>query len=103
MPTRSLESLDRKLAAKPDYERAAAESAPWEALADRLIAYRVESGLSQTELARRCGTTQSAIARLEQGEHVPRLETLAKIAHALEGGLVLMFESRGERHELVTL
>jgi transcriptional regulator with XRE-family HTH domain len=38
--------------------------------------------LSQTELAVRLGTTQSAIARWETGEVSPRLDTLARIAEA---------------------
>lgn len=98
MPRRSLDSLDRKLEAKPEYRRAVAESAPWGALAAQLIAYRAETGITQSELARRCGTTQSAIARLETAEHIPRLDTLAKVVHALGGELVLGL--RDERHAL---
>jgi ribosome-binding protein aMBF1 (putative translation factor) len=41
-------------------------------------------GLSQAELARVCGTTQSAIARLESGGRPPRIDTLLKLAHALD-------------------
>jgi transcriptional regulator with XRE-family HTH domain len=31
-----------------------------------------------------CGTTQSAIARLESGGRPPRIDTLLKLAHALD-------------------
>jgi ribosome-binding protein aMBF1 (putative translation factor) len=51
-------------------------------LADLVIKIRSEAGLSQEELAKRIGTTQSAIARMESGKVVPRLESLAKIASA---------------------
>lgn len=51
-------------------------------VADLLVKLRAETGLSQEELARRVGTTQSAIARMESGKVVPRLESLAKIARA---------------------
>lgn len=51
-------------------------------LASLLIRLRSEAGLSQAELAKRVGTTQSAIARMESGKVIPRLESLRKIARA---------------------
>jgi transcriptional regulator with XRE-family HTH domain len=64
---------------------------PVEVLAQRLAAdvarLRVARRLSQAELARLCGTTQSAIARLERGARPPRLDTLARIATALDCSL----------------
>ena len=41
-------------------------------------------GLSQTEVAARMGTSQSAVARLEQGEADARLSTVERLAAALE-------------------
>jgi predicted transcriptional regulator len=41
-------------------------------------------GLSQTEVAARMGTSQSAVARLEAGALDVRLSTLARYAHALD-------------------
>jgi ribosome-binding protein aMBF1 (putative translation factor) len=49
----------------------------------RLVEYRVEHGITQTELARRLGMKQPAVARLEAGEHNPSFETLARLASAL--------------------
>ena len=64
---------------------------PVEVLAERLAGevarLRVARHLSQAELARLCGTTQSAIARLERGARPPRLDTLARIAEALDCSL----------------
>lgn len=64
---------------------------PVEVLASRLAAdvarIRLARQLSQAELARLCGTTQSAIARLERGSRPPRLDTLARIAEALDCSL----------------
>jgi|UniRef100_A0A7C1J7Z1 DNA-binding XRE family transcriptional regulator len=51
-------------------------------LASLLIRLRSEAGLSQAELAKRVGTTQSAIARMESGKVIPRLESLQRIARA---------------------
>ena len=59
------------------------------AIADRVSERRIEMGLSQRELAELCGTTQSAIARLERGGRPPRIDTLLRIAEALECELVV--------------
>lgn len=52
--------------------------------------------LSQQELANRIGTTQSVIARLENGNHgrMPTLSLLSRIATALKLSLVVGFEKR---------
>ena len=48
-----------------------------------LIKARRESELSQTEIAARMGTSQSAVARLESGDLDARLSTLERYAAAL--------------------
>ena len=53
-------------------------------IAGQVADRRRELGLSQAELAEICGTTQSAIARLESGGRPPRIDTLQKLAHALD-------------------
>ncbi|MGH2450236.1 MAG: helix-turn-helix domain-containing protein [Candidatus Limnocylindria bacterium] len=105
MPTRPLTDLDRELRKDPEYEAALQELAPYEQIARQLIAFRIEHGLSQAELARRCGVSQPAIARLERGEHEPRLATLRRVAHALDADLVLDFAFRAgkRRKHLATL
>ena len=45
---------------------------------------RREIGLSQTELAERCGLTRGSIANIESGRQRPTLHTLSDIAGALE-------------------
>jgi transcriptional regulator with XRE-family HTH domain len=52
-------------------------------LAAALVAKRVELGLSQTEVAARMGTSQSAVARLESGGADLRLSTLERYAAAI--------------------
>jgi DNA-binding XRE family transcriptional regulator len=52
-------------------------------VAMRIIAYRAEHEISQTELARRVGMRQPHIARLEAGEHEPSLATLARLSRKL--------------------
>ena len=52
-------------------------------MAQELAARRVKLGLTQTELAARMGTSQSAVARIESGEGDVRLSTLERYAAAL--------------------
>jgi transcriptional regulator with XRE-family HTH domain len=53
-------------------------------IAERVAARRKELGLSQAQLAELCDTTQSAIARLEGGGRPPRIDTLLRLANALD-------------------
>lgn len=53
------------------------------AVATRVVEYRGQHGISQTEMARRLGMKQPAVARLEAGEHNPSFETLARLSSAL--------------------
>ena len=53
------------------------------ALVAELVGVRLESGLSQTEIAARMGTSQSAVARLESGQLDARLSTVEWYAAAL--------------------
>ncbi len=77
-----LADLKTKLLKNPEvraeYEAADAEYSVIEAL----IRARIGAKLSQSELARRLGTTQSAIARLEGGNVSPSLSTLRRYAEA---------------------
>ena len=63
-------------------------------IAERVAERRVAKGLSQRELAELVGTTQSSIARLERGGRPPRIDTLLRIADALDCDLVVELEPR---------
>ena len=73
---------------KAAYDRLADEYA----LAAALIDARARAKLTQSQLARRMGTTQSAIARLESGRAMPSGATLIKFAKAV--GRVLRVDFR---------
>ena len=64
------------------------------AIADQVAERRIARGLSQKDLAELCGTTQSAIARLESGGRPPRIDTLLRIANALDCQLVVELRPR---------
>ena len=55
---------------------------------------RLARRLSQKELAELCATTQSAIARLESGGRPPRIDTLLRIANALDCELAVELRPR---------
>jgi transcriptional regulator with XRE-family HTH domain len=65
------------------------------AIAQDVADRRQELGLSQRELAELVGTTQSAIARLERGGRPPRIDTLLRIADALDCDLSVELRPRG--------
>ena len=64
------------------------------AIAKDVAERRQELGLSQRELAELVGTTQSAIARLERGGRPPRIDTLLRIADALDCDLTVELHPR---------
>jgi transcriptional regulator with XRE-family HTH domain len=66
-------------------------------IADRVAERRAELGVSQQQLAELTGTTQSAIARLEKGGRPPRIDTLLRIAEALDCDLAVELRPREER------
>ena len=66
-----------------------------------LIKYRMDHGLTQQELAMRVGTSYSQISRIESGRHKTSIDTLVRIAHALDLKLVVGFEQRSSEAEPV--
>jgi transcriptional regulator with XRE-family HTH domain len=63
-------------------------------IADQVVEQRAARNLSQRELAELVGTTQSAIARLEAGGRPPRIDTLLRIADALDCELAVELRPR---------
>ena len=55
------------------------------ALAGQLIEARKKAHLTQDEVARKMGTTQSVVARLESGRPLPSLRSLKRYAQAVNG------------------
>ena len=68
---------------KAEYDRQQPEFA--------MIRARIEKGLTQEELARKVGTKQSVISRLESGRANPSIAFLKKLAQALNTHLEIKF------------
>ena len=56
-----------------------------------LISARQAAGLSQQELSRKSGITQSDISKMESGKANPSIRTLRKLANALNKTLHIEF------------
>lgn len=46
--------------------------------------YRLQKGMSQGDIEKRTGLLRCYLSRVENGHTIPSLDTLAKIAHALD-------------------
>jgi ribosome-binding protein aMBF1 (putative translation factor) len=77
---------------RTQYERAYAAAALAAEVGERVREAREAAGLSQRELARRMGTSQAAVDRLEAGGVGATLTTLQRVATAL--GLQVSIELR---------
>lgn len=60
-----------------------------------LIRARTQSGLTQADIAKRMGTAQSAVARLEGGRSNPSMKTLDRFAKATGTRVRIWFEPLG--------
>ncbi len=59
--------------------------------------YRGDRGLSQGDIEKRTGLLRCYLSRVENGHTVPSLETLAKIAEAMEISLADFFPGQTRR------
>lgn len=67
----------------PEYRREYERTRLATDIATKVIQYRADHGLSQTALGRKLGMSQPNVARLEAGEHLPSVDTLARLAAVL--------------------
>ena len=62
------------------------------AVIEAVLKARVQKGITQEQLAKKIGTKQSAIARIESGNANPSIGFLQKLAEALGKKLVIQFK-----------
>ena len=67
----------------PDFKKEWDENEARYQLMMMVLRARNEEQLTQSELAERTGLRQSNISRIEKGQSMPSIATLAKIAHGL--------------------
>jgi DNA-binding XRE family transcriptional regulator len=90
--TTGQEASTRRAARSDEYRAEQDRLAPYREVARQVILLRTRHRISQEELARRVGTSKSAIVRLESGRHRPNVETLRRVADAFGTQLVIEFQ-----------
>ena len=86
------DEFEAKLLEKPEIRKEYEALKPKYDMVRILIKRRSKLGMSQTELARRIGTRQPAISRLEKGDSNTTLSTLFRVTEAL--GLDISLKAR---------
>ena len=86
--------LHKKWLKEPKYRKAYEALEEEFVLASAVIDVRNRAGLTQEELARKMGTTQPVVARLESGRVRPSMRTLERLAEATGSRLLISFEPR---------
>ncbi len=89
---REWDEFKKELLSDPEIKKEYDRLGPEFAVISQLIELRAKKKFTQKELAKKLGTKQSAIARLESGRGNPTLEFLQKTAKALDKKLVISFE-----------
>ena len=69
------------------------------ALASAIVDVRKRAGFTQGQLAKKMGTTQPVVARLESGRACPSIRTLERLAEATGSRLLVSFEMRDPKKE----
>lgn len=62
-------------------------------IGEKIRKRRIELGLTQKEVGRRCGISDSTLRKYELGSLNPKVETIKKIANALETDYLSLLES----------
>ncbi|MGW1227637.1 helix-turn-helix domain-containing protein [Streptomyces sp. NPDC001478] len=79
----------------PEYDRLYEEAELAHDLGQMVYDRRTALGLSQTELAERCGMRQPQISRIEGGGTVPTIPLLRRLARALDADLTINLTPHG--------
>ena len=86
------DEVKKELLSDPEVKKEYDKLQPEYEIISQLIELRAKKKLTQKALAKKLGTKQSAIARLESGRCNPTLEFLQKTADALGKKLTISFD-----------
>jgi len=89
--------LHKKWIKEPKYRKAYEALEEEFALAAAVIDVRNRAGLTQEQLARKMGTTQPVVARLESGRSRPSMRTLQRLANATGSRVLISFAPRSAK------
>ena len=90
--------LDGKLS-NPQFRRRFEEEAQKLAIGEQLLHVRLRAGLTQAQVAKKIGTTASAISRYENADYDRyEIRTLQRIVQACGGHLEIVLETGPKTH-----
>lgn len=89
-----ISDMHKRWMKEPKYKKAYEALEEEFALSSAVMDVRNRAGLTQEELARKMGTTQPVVARLESGRARPSMRTLERLAEATGSRLLIVFEPR---------
>ncbi len=89
--------VERYVMTNPEWRRAYEEADATREAARALVRARREAGLSQAALAKKIGTGQAVISRIESGAVSPTLDMVTRLAHGLGMRPVIAFETAPSR------
>ncbi len=92
-----ISEMHKKWLEEPKYKKAYDALEEEFVLAGAVMDVRNRAGLTQEELARRMGTTQPVVARLESGRSRPSMRTLERLAEATGSRLLISFAPLEEK------
>lgn len=87
----SFTSVKREFLKNQEFKKAYDDLEPEFELASAIIEKRIEKKMTQSALAKKMGTKQSAVSRLESGDYNPSFALLRKVAKALDSHLKISF------------
>jgi ribosome-binding protein aMBF1 (putative translation factor) len=90
------EGMRRRARRSREYREELERIEPFERIARFVILRRMQLGLTQAELAKRMGTSNTAVARIECGQPATSVRTLERLAKALETKLEIGFAHESE-------
>lgn len=83
--------VERYVMTDPEWRRAYEEADATREAARALVRARQEAGLSQAALAKKIGTGQAVVSRIESGAVSPTLDMVTRLAHGLGMRPVIAF------------
>lgn len=92
---KTLTDLKAELMKNPAFVREYEALDPEHQIARAVIALRLQQGLSQAALAKRAGTVQASVSRVERAEVSPSLRLVKRLADALDAKVEVRLVSKG--------
>ena len=97
-----LKQFEKRLIKDPAFEKELKKRDLAEDVARLLIEARVIKGITQAKLAKMIGTKQPSIARVENGNYLPSLSFLDKVAKAFNTHVTICFDFMKDKVEGVS-